>query len=73
MNQLTILGNSLLREGGAEEERHMSKIETVKPDVDQSEHLLRDDELAAVFGARAGGDQTKYMEFKLEEVFISSV
>ena len=51
----------------------MSKIETVKPDVDQSEHLLHDDELEAVSGAREGADQTKYMEFKLKEVLISSV
>ena len=37
-------------------------IETVKTDVDQSEYLLHDDELDAVSGARAGGDQTKCME-----------
>ena len=49
----------------------MAKIETVKPDVDQSEHLLHDDELDAVSGARAGADQTKYMEIKLVEIFIS--
>jgi len=62
----------------------MSKIKTVTSDgdhlarastsdVDLDAHLLHHDELDAVSGGRAGGAQVKYMEYKLKEVFVSSV
>jgi hypothetical protein len=52
----------------------MRQIETVRSDVGEDERLLRDDEVDAVCGGhRAGGDKEKYMEIKLQEVFVTSV
>ena len=49
----------------------MSKIEAAAK-VGQGVRVLRDDELDAVSGAKAGGDKVKYMEIKLVEIQISS-
>jgi hypothetical protein len=52
----------------------MSKIEAVATsDVDeQNARLLRDDELDAVSGGKAGGDKEKYMIVTMSDCLVTS-
>jgi hypothetical protein len=50
-----------------------SRTETLSAAAARDEGLLREDELDAVSGGRAGGDKVKYMEIKMKEILISSV
>jgi hypothetical protein len=53
----------------------VSKIEAVATsDVDeQKARVLRDDELDAVSGGKAGADQEKYLILTMKECFVSKV